>query len=63
MPSSRDLTGKAAPLEELPIVYLDDSDVDIADGFTDSDGLDLGVLNLSTISIGCNCSNCANCGC
>jgi hypothetical protein len=62
MPSPRDGTGMAAALEELPIVYLDDSDVDIEDGFSDSDGLDLGVLNLSTLSLGCNCG-CSNCGC
>jgi hypothetical protein len=62
MPSPRDMTEMAAALEELPIVYLDDSDVDIEDGFSDSDGLDLGVLNLSTLSLGCNCG-CSNCGC
>jgi hypothetical protein len=56
------MTEMAAALEELPIVYLDDSDVDIEDGFSDSDGLDLGVLNLSTLSLGCNCG-CSNCGC
>jgi hypothetical protein len=62
MPRSEDVTERATGLEELPIVFLDDSDVDMADGFFDSDGEDMGPLNLSTISLGCNCAKC-QCGC
>jgi hypothetical protein len=60
MPSPASVTGTATALEELPLVYLDDSDADMADGF-DIDDVNMVPL-LSTLSLGCNCSSCS-CGC